>query len=103
MFSTGTKIILAAVTILAASAAAQAAEPCNPKNLTKSGTFTAETKSVGFLVSVHWGDGVVTLNNGEKHTFHMIGGKLIETGFGETHIKGEIYNVEKAEDINGVY
>jgi len=103
MVSTGTKFILVAVTMLAASGVAQGAESCNPKNLTKSGTFTADTKSVGFLVSVHWGDGVVTLNNGEKHTFHIIGGKLIETGFGETHIKGEVYNLEKIEDLNGVY
>ena len=103
MTSKFTRFAVAGAALLFASVAAQAAESCNPKNLTKSGTFTADTKSVGFLVSVHWGDGVVTLNNGEKHNFHIIGGKLIETGFGETHIKGEIYNVEKAEDINGTY
>jgi hypothetical protein len=103
MISTYAKLAIVGAVLFIASGAAQAAESCNPKKLTQSGTFTADTKSVGFLVSVHWGDGVVTLNNGEKHNFHMIGGKLIETGFGETHIKGEIYNVEKAEDINGVY
>jgi len=103
MISTYVKLAVVGATILFVSGAAQAAEPCNPKNLTKSGTFTAETKSVGFLVSVHWGDGVVTLDNGEKHNFHIIGGKLIETGFGETHITGEVYNVQKAEDLNGVY
>jgi hypothetical protein len=84
-------------------AGAQAAEPCNPKNLTKSGTFTVHSESVGFLVSVHWGDGVLTLNDGETHKFHIIGGKLIETGFGETHLKGEVFNLEKVEDFNGIY
>ena len=103
MTSTLTRLAVAGAVLLLASNAALAAESCNPKNLTQSGTFTADTKSVGFLVSVHWGDGVVTLNNGEKHTFHMIGGKLIETGFGETHIKGEVYNLNKIEDLNGVY
>ena len=76
---------------------------CNPKDLTKSGTFTAHTTSVGFLVSVNWGDGVLTLDNGETHKFHIVGGKLIETGFGETHLKGEVYNLEKLEDFNGTY
>ena len=103
MASTFTRLAVAGAAILFASSAAIGAEPCNPKNLTQSGTITAHTTSVGFLVSVHWGDGVLTLNNGETHNFHIVGGKLIETGFGETHLKGEVYNLEKVEDFDGVY
>ncbi len=58
---------------------------------------------MGFLVSVHWGKGTVTLKNGETHKFDVIGGKLIETGFGETHLKGTAYNLDKIEDLEGVY
>jgi hypothetical protein len=75
-----------AAMVFSASSVAQAAEKCDPTNLAESGTFTAHAESVGFLVSVHWGDGVLTLNNGEAHKFSVIGGKLIETGFGETHL-----------------
>jgi hypothetical protein len=96
-------LAFAIAALLLASDLAFAAETCNPKNLTKSGTFTADTKSVGFLVSVNWGDGVLTFDNGETHKFHIIGGKLIETGFGETHLKGEVYNLNRVEDFNGVY
>jgi len=92
MFASGTVI------------AQESQQHCNPKDLTKSGTITASTKSrPGFLVSVHWGDGVLTLNNGETHRFDIVGGKLIETGFGETHLKGEVYNLEKVEDFSGTY
>lgn len=103
MISRLTKVAAVAAAIALAGAAAQAAEPCSPKNLVQSGTIEAHTESVGFLVSVHWGDGVLTLNNGEKHKFHLIGGKVIETGIGETHITGEVYNLDKLEDFNGTY
>jgi hypothetical protein len=60
-------------------------------------------EGVGFLASVHWGKGTVTLINGETHQFDIIGGKVLETGFGETHIEGTVYNLEKIEDFEGVY
>jgi hypothetical protein len=93
----------AVVALTVASGVAQAAEKCNPNNLVKSGTFTGHVESVGFMVSVHWGDGVLTLNNGETHKFSVVGGKLIETGFGETHLKGTVYNLEDIKDFPGVY
>jgi len=82
---------------------AQAQEACSPKNLTKSGTVEAHMTTVGFLVSVRWGDGIVTLNNGETHKFRAVGGKVLETGIGETHVTGEVYNLNSIEDLNGVY
>ncbi len=92
---------LTALVLMTSQAAA--AEKCDPSNLVESGTFTAHAESVGFLVSVHWGDGVLTLNNGEAHKFKVIGGKLIETGFGETHLKGTVYNLKDIKDFEGVY
>ena len=42
---------------------------------------------------------MLTLNNGETHKFRIIGGKLIETGFGETHLKGDVFNLDSVEDL----
>jgi hypothetical protein len=92
-----------AAAIFLASSAAQAAEKCNPNNLVQAGTFTAHVESVGFIASVHWGDGVLTLDNGETHKFSVVGGKLIETGFGETHLKGTVYNLNEVKDFEGIY
>lgn len=55
------------------------------------------------MASVHWGDGVLTLNNGEAHKFRIIGGKLIETGFGETHLKGTVYSLKDIRYFEGIY
>jgi hypothetical protein len=93
----------AVVALTVASGAVQAGPKCDPNNLVKSGTFEASVESVGFIASVHWGKGTVTLKNGETHKFDIMGGKLIETGFGETHIEGTVYNLEKIEDFEGVY
>ena len=93
----------AVVALTVGSGAAQAAPKCDPTNLVESGTFEASMKSVGFLASVHWGNGTVTPKNGETHKFDIIGGKVIETGFGETHLKGTVYNLDKIEDLEGVY
>ena len=98
------RILGAALTTLVLMAGqAAAAEKCDPSNLVESGTFDAHATSVGFLVSVHWGDGALTLKNGETHKFHVLGGKVIETGFGETHLKGTVYNLDKIEEFEGVY
>ena len=99
-----TKILGTALTaIVLMTGQAAAAEKCDPNNLVESGTFESHATSVGFLVSVHWGKGVLTLNNGEAHKFDVIGGKLIETGLGETHLNGTVYNLDKIEDFEGVY
>ncbi len=93
----------AVVALTIAGGAAQAGPKCDPTNLVESGTVEASMEGVGFLASVHWGKGTVTLKNGEMHKFDLIGGKVIETGFGETHLEGTVYNLEKIEDFEGVY
>ena len=97
------KVAVIAAMVFSASSVAQAAEKCDPTNLVESGTFTGHVQSVGFMVSVHWGDGVLTLNNGETHKFSVVGGKLIETGFGDTYLKGTVYNLHDIKDFEGVY
>jgi hypothetical protein len=93
----------AMVALIVAGGPAQAGPKCDPNNLVESGTVEASMEGVGFLAGVHWGNGTVTLKNGEAHKFDIIGGKVIETGFGETHLEGTVYNLENIEDFEGVY
>ena len=96
-------LALSMALMIGSVALAQDTQSCNPNDLVKSGTFEAHLTTVGFIASARWGDGVLTLNNGETHKFRIIGGKLIETGFGETDLKGDVFNLEKAEDFDGIY
>ncbi len=78
-------------------------ESCDREKLVQSGTFQAHLTRVGFIVGVRWGDGILTLNNGEQHKFDMLGLKLIETGVADMDLEGEIYNLKKLGDFEGVY
>jgi hypothetical protein len=78
-------------------------EGCDRGNLVQSGTIQAHVTRVGFLVAVRWGDGVLTLNNGEKHKYDILGLKLVETGIAEMDLEGEIYNLKNLRDFEGVY
>lgn len=71
--------------------------------LTKSGTFVASSKNVGFLLGIRWGKGTVTLNDGTKFNISFKGLKAMETGAAINDVKGEIYNLKKPEDIIGVF
>ncbi len=73
------------------------------ENATPSGTVTGSVKTIGFLVSARWGKGVLTLDNGEKHRFQVIGAKAFETGVAKNDFVGEVYNLENANDFEGVY
>ena len=77
--------------------------PCDPEVMVKSGTFESHVKTVGFLASVRWGDGILTLVNGEQHKFNVLGVKMLETGASDTHVTGEVYNLEKPQDLEGLY
>jgi hypothetical protein len=68
-----------------------------------SATVTGEVKSVGFLVGVRWGNGVLTLHDGEKRRFHILGGKVLETGAAKNVFSGEVYNLKDVADFEGVY
>ena len=54
-------------------------------------------------MGVRWGDGILTLNSGEQHKFDILGLKLVETGVATMDLGGELYNLKKLEDFEGVY
>jgi lipid-binding SYLF domain-containing protein len=73
------------------------------ENATPSGTVTGSVKTIGFLVSARWGNGVLTLANGEQRTFHVIGAKALETGVAKNDFVGEVYNLTNVDDFEGTY
>ncbi len=64
---TASAVVIAA-TVFGNMALAQSAEEtakaCDRDNLTQSGTVQFSMKSVGFLLGVRWGEGVLTMNDG---------------------------------------
>ncbi len=73
------------------------------ENATPSGTVTGSVTTVGFIVSARWGEGVLTLDNGDQRTFHMIGAKALETGAAANDFEGEVYNLKNVDDFEGTY
>ena len=73
------------------------------ENATPSGTVTGSVKTIGFMVSARWGNGVLTLANGEQRTFHVIGAKALETGIAKNDFVGEVYNLKNTDDFEGTY
>jgi lipid-binding SYLF domain-containing protein len=73
------------------------------ENATPSGVVIGSIKTIGWLVSARWGNGVLTLENGEQHRFHMVGAKALETGAAKDDIVGEVYNLKNLEDFEGTY
>ena len=76
---------------------------CDRENLVQSGTLKFSLKSIGFLVGVRWGEGVLTLNDGFQLGFDVSGGKLLETGIATAHFEGEVYNLTNIGDFEGTY
>lgn len=95
--------VVMAATTFGGGALADEHEGCDGKNLVQSGTIQAHVTRIGFMVGVRWGDGILTLNSGEKHKFDILGLKLIESGVANMDLEGEIYNLKKLEDFEGVY
>ncbi len=79
------------------------AKACDRDNLVQSGTLQFSMTSVGFLLGVRWGEGVLTLNNGERHSFDVSGAKLLETGIATANFEGEVYNIRSLDDFEGTY
>ena len=94
-----------AIAAAAFSGPAFAAEvkKCDRENLVQSGTIIYKVSRVGFLIGVSWGDGTLTLNNGERHAFDVMGAKILETGIAEAKIEGEVYNLKQTADFEGTY
>ncbi len=79
------------------------AKACDRDNLTQSGTLQFSMSSIGFLVGVRWGEGVLTLNDGFQLNFDVSGAKLLETGFATAKFEGEVYNLTNIEHFEGTY
>ena len=97
-------VLGAAVLVLAAPEPVAAAEKECPKgDLPVAGTVEGHATTVGFIVGVRWGEGILNLEDGSQHKFTAKGAKLLETGVAEVTFKGQIYNLEKLEDFEGDY
>lgn len=68
-----------------------------------SGKVTGSVKTIGWLVGARWGDGVLTLDNGEQRKFHIVGAKALETGIAENDFEGEVYNLKNVDDFPGTF
>ena len=68
-----------------------------------SATVSGQVKSVGFMAGVRWGSGVLTLGNGTKRNFSILGGKVLETGIAKNVFSGEVYNLNDAAHFEGRY
>jgi hypothetical protein len=79
------------------------AKACDLENLVQSGTLEFNLKTIGFLVGVRWGEGVLTMNDGFQLGFDVSGAKLLETGIGKANFEGEVYNLDDIEDFEGTY
>ena len=86
-----------------AQSAEETAKACDRDNLTQSGTLQFSMTSIGFLVGVRWGEGVLTLNDGFQLSFDVSGAKLLETGIATAKFEGEVYNLTNLEDFEGTY
>ena len=73
------------------------------ENATPSATVAGSIKTIGWLVSARWGNGVLTLESGEQLKFHLVGAKALETGAAENDFEGEVYNLKNAGDFEGTY
>jgi hypothetical protein len=88
------------ISLAPVGAAAQANCPSNPE---QSATFTLSGATVAFIAGYRWGEGVLTLNNGQEFPFTARGWKLGESGTRGADIKGEIYGMESLDQFVGHY
>ena len=79
------------------------AKACDLENLVQSGTLTFNLRTVGFLVGVRWGEGVLIMNDGFQLGFDVSGAKLLETGISNAEFEGDVYNLDDIEDFEGTY
>jgi len=87
----------AAAIVMFFSLGLQAADDVKP-----SATITVSETEVGFLLTGDWGHGTLDFG-GEKHMFHMGGGKIGGIGVAKMKVDGTVYNLNKLEDFEGTY
>ncbi|WP_170477526.1 hypothetical protein [Ruegeria arenilitoris] len=87
----------------AAPAFAQASPPKCSENLEKTASFTFDGQTQSFFVGYRWGEGVLTLSNGQEFSFSARGIKFGETGVRTGYITGDVYGLDSLEDFIGHY
>ena len=96
--------IAALVSICLASVSLAAeTKDCPERELIPAGTFVAVVKSIGFIVGARWGQGTLTLKNGDAHRFSLSGAKILEFGAAEKRLKGTVYNLNKLDEFPGLF
>jgi hypothetical protein len=68
-----------------------------------SGKISLYATSVAAGVGAPWGNGTLTLNNGQQYQFTVKGLEVGGVGFADVHAEGNVYNLYDLSDFNGVY
>ena len=65
-------------------------------------TLDVSAGSVAVGIGVLWGHGNLTYT-GAKHLFRISGVSVVDIGAAHLDAKGDVYNLSKLEDFNGIY
>ena len=68
-----------------------------------SGTVTVTATSVAAGIGWSWGSGTLTLLDGSQHQFKVSGLDVVAVGIKQATGVGNVYNLKKIEDFEGVY
>ena len=65
--------------------------------------FQFRVKPIALGVGVDWGEGLLTLRNGDMYRFSLQGLEVGGVGVSEVRAEGEVYNLERVSDFEGLY
>lgn len=68
-----------------------------------SGTISIQSQTIALGVGVDWGEGLLTLKNGDTYPFSLQGLEVGGVGVSEVRAEGEVYNLERVSDFEGLY
>ena len=68
-----------------------------------SGTISIQSQTIALGVGVDWGEGLLTLRNGDMYRFSLQGLEVGGVGVSEVRAEGEVYNLERVSDVEGLY
>jgi hypothetical protein len=88
-------------TLVAVAVLVLAAGPASPAPDT-TGTVSIESMSVAAGVGYAWGNGVLEYR-GQRYPFTVRGFSVVDVGVSKVFAQGEVYNLEAAEDFEGMF
>jgi hypothetical protein len=68
-----------------------------------SGTISIQRQTIALGVGINWGEGLLTLRNGDTYQFSLQGREVGGVGMSEVRAEGEVYNLERVSDFEGLY